>query len=154
MVVFLLTCNLSEFLDVCVIPIYRILLISDHKFSPRSLPCVFLGICAKQQSIRCLYLSTGKVFIFRHVTFIEGVALFLSKFFTSSAPVSTISDFHMFHNFISNPSVLGESPSTIYAISGSISSTSLWLMILVLCPPMNFLSLFLRLSYYHTLLPP
>ncbi|XP_020090489.1 uncharacterized protein LOC109711719 isoform X2 [Ananas comosus] len=33
--------------------------IADHKLSPRSLPCIFLGLSDKHKGFRCLYPSTG-----------------------------------------------------------------------------------------------
>ncbi|XP_020114487.1 uncharacterized protein LOC109728471 isoform X3 [Ananas comosus] len=92
--------------------------IADHKLSPRSLPCIFLGLSDKHKGFRCLYPSTGKVFISRHVTFVETVFPYscLSKFSSSSSP--TTSNFQMFQHFLSNPPLLGESPSSLDAISG------------------------------------
>ena len=45
--------------------------VSQHKFDPRSLQCVFLGYNSQYKGYRCLYPPTGKVYISRHVLFGE-----------------------------------------------------------------------------------
>lgn len=47
--------------------------VADHKMEPRSLQCVFLGYSPQYKGYRCLYPSTGKVYISRHVVFDEEV---------------------------------------------------------------------------------
>lgn len=43
-----------------------------HKISFRSTPCVFLGYSTQHKGYKCLDLSSGKLYISRHVTFDEG----------------------------------------------------------------------------------
>ena len=43
----------------------------NNKFSPKSLPCVFIGYSQFHKGYRCLYPSTGRVYISRHVVFNE-----------------------------------------------------------------------------------
>ena len=42
-----------------------------HKLAPRSRRCIFIGYATNMKGYRCYDLTTGKVHISRHVTFIE-----------------------------------------------------------------------------------
>ncbi|KAK9078295.1 hypothetical protein SSX86_002352 [Deinandra increscens subsp. villosa] len=44
---------------------------SEHKLSPRSLPCIFLGYSAKHKGYKCLDPMASKIFITRHARFDE-----------------------------------------------------------------------------------
>lgn len=44
---------------------------TQHKLSPRSTPCLFLGYSQEHKGYRCLDLSTKKIIISRHVIFDE-----------------------------------------------------------------------------------
>lgn len=79
----------------------------------------------------------------------------LSKFFASSAPDSTISNFHMFQNFLSSSSLMDERVHLLLILSlVFILSTPLLLMVVVLRLIMSILSLFQCQNYYFTFLPP
>lgn len=43
----------------------------NNKFSPKSLPCVFIGYSQFHKGYRCLYPPIGRVYISRHVVFNE-----------------------------------------------------------------------------------
>lgn len=67
--------------------------VASHKLSSRSLPCVYLGPYPfkKSKGLWCFY---PKVYISRHVTFVENVFLYFyhSNFFTSNNSTSKISN--------------------------------------------------------------
>ena len=44
---------------------------SDHKLDKRSKPCVFIGYSNTHNAYKCLDLTSNRVYISRHVTFIE-----------------------------------------------------------------------------------
>ncbi|KAL2516708.1 Integrase catalytic domain-containing protein [Abeliophyllum distichum] len=44
---------------------------SQHKLDSRSTPCIFLGYSSTQSAYICLDLSTSKIYISRHVKFLE-----------------------------------------------------------------------------------
>ena len=54
--------------------------ITEHKFEPRSLLCVFLGYSSQYKGYRCLYPPTGRVYISRHVIFDESVFPFKDQY--------------------------------------------------------------------------
>jgi hypothetical protein len=58
---------------------------AKDKLEPRSLPCIFLGYSDKHKGYRCLHISTGRIYISRHVVFDE-------KFFPFASAASTKSD--------------------------------------------------------------
>lgn len=70
---------------------------SQNKFSSKSVPCVFLGYSLTQSAYLCLDVSTSRVYVSRHVEFVESVFPFsslsrlASSFFSSLEP--SISDF-------------------------------------------------------------
>lgn len=75
--------------------------LASYKLSPRPLLYVYLGISDKHKV--CFYSQTGKVFISRHVTFVEYILIScLSKFSQTNS-----SDFQMFQDFLANPPLLG-----------------------------------------------
>ena len=43
----------------------------SHKFSPRSIPCIFLGYSHSHKGFRCLDPTTSKLYITRHAQFDE-----------------------------------------------------------------------------------
>ena len=51
---------------------------TSHKLEPRSTPCVFLGYFLTQSAYFCLDPSTSRVFVSRHVTFVENKFPFVS----------------------------------------------------------------------------
>ena len=51
---------------------------TSHKLEPRSTPCVFLGYSLTQSAYFCLDPSTSRVFVSRHVTFVENKFPFVS----------------------------------------------------------------------------
>lgn len=44
---------------------------AEHKLDNRSLPCVFLGYSLTQRAYLCIHLYTGRLYISRHVQFVE-----------------------------------------------------------------------------------
>lgn len=54
--------------------------LASHKFDPRSLQCIFLGYSSQYKGYMCLYPTTGKVCIFRHVIFNEDWLPFKHQF--------------------------------------------------------------------------
>lgn len=44
---------------------------ASSKLEPRSHPCCFIGYCPHTKGYRCFELSSGRVFISRHVSFLE-----------------------------------------------------------------------------------
>ncbi|GAA0173003.1 hypothetical protein LIER_41441 [Lithospermum erythrorhizon] len=50
----------------------------QSKYSPRSLPCIFLGISATHKGYRCYNPEAKRVFVSRHVRFSEDVFPYLS----------------------------------------------------------------------------
>lgn len=44
---------------------------AQDKFSPKSLPCVFMGYSTRHKGYSCLYPPTGRLYISRHVVFDE-----------------------------------------------------------------------------------
>lgn len=72
----------------------------SHKLQPRSIPCVFLGYHPTVKGNWCLGLSTGKIYLSRHVVFHEQVF----PFHTSSVCSSSSSPSPLLHNFFWPPS--------------------------------------------------
>ena len=46
---------------------------SSHKLDPRSKPCIFLGYSSSQHAYLCFDPTSTKIFISRHVKFVESV---------------------------------------------------------------------------------
>ena len=44
---------------------------NTHKLQPRSLPCIFMGYSLTQSAYMCLHLPTGRLYVSRHVQFVE-----------------------------------------------------------------------------------
>ncbi|CAL1391748.1 unnamed protein product [Linum trigynum] len=44
---------------------------SSHKLDPRSRPCIFLGYCPQRSAYRCFDPNTQRLFVSRHVVFVE-----------------------------------------------------------------------------------
>lgn len=87
----------------------NILPTTPHKLAPRSTPCAFLGYPTNHRGYRCLELSTRRVILSRHVTFVE-----------SLFPFSTIST----SPHISLPSLPIPLPPTIPRLTSPQPTTS------------------------------
>ncbi|PKU61722.1 Pentatricopeptide repeat-containing protein [Dendrobium catenatum] len=59
---------------------------TPHKLTPRSLPCIFLGYSPHHKGYRCFHLPTNKLYISRHVKFLEQQFTFSS---TSPPPIQS-----------------------------------------------------------------
>ncbi|KAK0597490.1 hypothetical protein LWI29_025849 [Acer saccharum] len=46
---------------------------NNHKLEPRSRACLFIGYSLSQSAYHCLDLGTDRIFVSRHVTFVESV---------------------------------------------------------------------------------
>ncbi|KAK9200192.1 hypothetical protein WN944_015388 [Citrus x changshan-huyou] len=62
---------------------------TSHKLNPRSKPCVFLGYSLSQSAYLCLEPSTSKIYVSRHVQFVESVFPYTSLHTTLPRPTST-----------------------------------------------------------------
>jgi hypothetical protein len=65
---------------------------NSHKLENRSEACVFLGYCTHHKGYKCFHISSGRLYISRHVTFNEHVfpsALLSSAASDHSPPSST-----------------------------------------------------------------
>ena len=51
---------------------------SNHKFEPRSIPCVFVGYSLTRSAYLCVNPSTSKINISRHVNYAVSIFLFKS----------------------------------------------------------------------------
>lgn len=58
---------------------------NDHKLMPKSIHCVFLGYCPATKGYRCLDPISSKVYISRHVKFVENSFPYSSIVSTSSS---------------------------------------------------------------------
>lgn len=66
----------------------------QNKFSPKSIMCVFMGYSLTQSAYICLDIMTSRVYISRHVEFVESVFPFPVFSTKSSSPYdSSPSDF-------------------------------------------------------------
>ncbi|KAK0605174.1 hypothetical protein LWI29_023729 [Acer saccharum] len=87
---------------------------NSHKLEPRSRACIFLGYSLTQSAYNCLDLETDRMFVSRHVNFVESVF-----------------PYHTLHNNLSRPAVntcvewLCSAPSSMHVpISHAHSSPS------------------------------
>ncbi|KAL6326201.1 hypothetical protein AAG906_001596 [Vitis piasezkii] len=78
---------------------------APHKFSPRSLQCIFLGYSSSHKGFRCFDTTTSRTYITRHARFDEHFFPFSN---TSSA--TSIADIGLSNFF--EPCALEPSPST------------------------------------------
>ena len=62
---------------------------TSHKLNQRSKPCVFLGYSLSQSAYLCLEPSTSKIYVSRHVQFVESVFPYTSLHTTLPRPTST-----------------------------------------------------------------
>ena len=46
---------------------------NNHKLEPHSKACIFIGYSQSQSAYHCLDLESDRVFVSRHVTFVESV---------------------------------------------------------------------------------
>ena len=60
---------------------------ASHKLDNRSLPCIFVSYSPSQSAYYCLHLPTNKVYVSRHVKFVDDVFPFLA-FSPTSTPAS------------------------------------------------------------------
>lgn len=58
----------------------------QHKLDYRSTPCIFLGYSLSHKGYRCLSISSGHLYISRHVVFDESVFPYATKSQSSSSP--------------------------------------------------------------------
>lgn len=65
---------------------------SSHKFSPRSLECIFLGYNSTRKGFKCLHLSSGRCYFSRHVLFNEHSFPFSKTKQSHSTSVTSHSD--------------------------------------------------------------
>ena len=65
---------------------------SSHKLSPRSSPCVFLGYSMSQSAYICYDPSTTRIYISRHVQFVESVFPYTSLAVNLPRPSPTTLD--------------------------------------------------------------
>ena len=66
---------------------------ADHKLSPRSLPCVFLGYCSQYKGFQCLEPTTSHIFVSRHARFDEQCFPFDSEAGQPSVHMLALSEF-------------------------------------------------------------
>lgn len=63
---------------------------SPHKLAPRSTACIFLGYPSNHRGYRCLEISSRKIIISKHVTFVEDVFSFSTFPSPPSPPPPTL----------------------------------------------------------------
>lgn len=93
-----------------------------HKLQPRSIPCVFLGYQSSTKGYRCLDVSSGKVYISRHVLFDETIFSFQDLFLCASIPAPILPQLHIFFWPSVNPTSHSISLAPSSAIVPSVSS--------------------------------
>lgn len=62
---------------------------TTNKLQPRSQPCIFLGYSNSQYAYLCLEPITNRVYVSRHVTFVENQFLYPNLTDTTKSPPST-----------------------------------------------------------------
>lgn len=72
---------------------------NEHKFKPRSLPCVFLGYKQSYRGFLCYHVKTNKYFISRHFIFDELVFHYKFVELHHQKP-SSRSDFSVYLDFL------------------------------------------------------
>ena len=95
---------------------------SKNKLDPKSKPCIFLGYSTTQSAFLCYNTTANKIYLSRHVDFIENVF----PFATSHLPSSTSSHVESYNHSFSPPSILPQVNSQVHAPShaSSIPATS------------------------------
>lgn len=70
---------------------------NSHKLHPKSTPCVFLGYCPHTRGYRCFDPCTNKVYVSRHVKFVETEFPYSALVNSSSSPTPSPSytSFHV-----------------------------------------------------------
>ena len=63
---------------------------TSHKLDPKSIACVFVGYSSSQSAYYCLDPKMNKIFVSRHVKFIENIFPFSTQAHTSSLPPADI----------------------------------------------------------------
>ena len=83
---------------------------APHKFSPRSLPCIFLGYSSSHKGFRCFDTITSRTYITRHARFDENFFPFSHN--SSAATLANIDFSHFFEPCALEPSPSTSSPTT------------------------------------------
>ncbi|KAJ4764474.1 Gag/pol [Rhynchospora pubera] len=103
---------------------------NQHKLQPRSLACVFIGYAMSQKGYRCLHVSTGRVFVSRHVVFNEQIFPFQSESLQSNSEPSVAQTTELWAPILlqrasspSPPSVSSQIPSGPPVSSAQSAST-------------------------------
>lgn len=85
---------------------------SSSKLEPRSHPCCFLGYCPHSKGYRCLDMSSSKVYISRHVTFLESEFPFATSPIPPSSSQNTLHFRELFYAPLSHQNHLSSMPSS------------------------------------------
>jgi len=93
---------------------------THHKLEPRSKPCVFFGYSLTQSAYLCYDPSTSKLFVSRHVRFIESIFPFTSPLPQAARPESTT-----ISTWLPPPITLRTVPSTVMLLSEVCSQQQL-----------------------------
>lgn len=95
---------------------------THHKLQPRSVPCVFLGYHPSYKGYRGLDVSTGRVYISRHVLFHETVFPFVTTASSASSEASSAPSLTQLHNFFWPSSSVQTTSSVPVTLSSSAST--------------------------------
>ncbi|KAF8399800.1 hypothetical protein HHK36_015671 [Tetracentron sinense] len=102
---------------------------TKNKFSPKSVPCIFVGYSSLHKGYRCLLPETGRVFISRHVVFDETCFPYANKVSSLNSHVSQVHDLEIttFAEWLDNASddIDPILPSTQAAIPDKTNPSSL-----------------------------
>ena len=93
---------------------------THHKLEPRSKPCVFFGYSLTQSAYLCYDPSTSKLFVSRHVRFIESIFPF-----TSPLPQAARLESTTISTWLPPPITLRTVPSTVMLLSEVCSQQQL-----------------------------